>query len=136
VHVDLDTLATALYVKIDDELRASPQLNRWRPKVGIASKITDAELITVSVMQALLGYHDESRWIRYARKALHHLFPHLPKQPGYNKRLRNLGARMTHLVAVLATDTDLWQHPIRLADSTPVQCGTSRTTAQNSDLAG
>jgi DDE family transposase len=136
VHVDLDTLATALYVKIDDELRASPQLNRWRPKVGIASKITDAELITVSVMQVLLGYHDESRWIRYARKALHHLFPHLPKQPGYNKRLRNLGARMTHLVAVLATDTDLWQHPIRSADSTPVQCGTSRTTAQNSDLAG
>jgi hypothetical protein len=88
VHVDLDTLATALYVKIDDELRASPQLNRWRPKVGIAPKITDAELITVSVMQALLGYHDESRWIRYARKALHHLFPHLPKQPGYNKLSR------------------------------------------------
>ena len=40
--------------KIDDELKASPQLNRWRPKVGIAPKITDAELITVSVMQALL----------------------------------------------------------------------------------
>lgn len=29
--VDLDTLATALYVKIDDELKASPQLNRYRP---------------------------------------------------------------------------------------------------------
>jgi hypothetical protein len=52
VHVDLDTLATALYVRIDDELKASPQLNRWRPKVGITPKITDAELITVSVMQA------------------------------------------------------------------------------------
>src|SRR5438876_4139517 len=32
------------------------------------SKITDAELITVAVMQVLLGFHDESRWIRYARK--------------------------------------------------------------------
>ena len=90
MHVDLDTLATALYVKIDDELKASPQLNRWRPKVGIAPKITDAELITVSVMQALLGYHNESRWIRYARKSIIHLFPYLPKQPGYNKRLRDL----------------------------------------------
>ena len=58
MHVDLDTLATALYVKIDDELKASPQLNRWRPKVGITPKITDAELITVSVMQVLLGYHN------------------------------------------------------------------------------
>jgi hypothetical protein len=136
VHVDLDTLATALYVKVDDELKASPQLNRWRPRVGITPKITDAELITVAVMQVLLGYHDESRWIRYARKALIHLFPCLPKQPGYNKRLRTLGTQLAHLVAVLALDTDLWQHPIRLADSTPVQCATSRTTVQNSDLAG
>src|SRR2546423_776950 len=87
-------------------------------------------------MQALLGFHDESRWIRHARKSLRQLFPYLPQQPGYNKRLRTLGTQMTHLIPVLATDTDLWQHPIRLADSTPVQCGTSRTTAQNSDLAG
>ncbi len=83
MHVDLDTLATALYVRIGDEMKASPQLNRWRPAVGIALRITDAELITVSVMQALLGYHNESRWIRYARKSIIHLFPHLPKQPGY-----------------------------------------------------
>jgi hypothetical protein len=136
VHVDLDTLATALYVKVDDELKASPQLNRWRPRVGITPKITDAELITVAVMQVLLGFHDESRWIRYARKALLHLFPRLPKQPGYNKRLRTLGTQLAHLVAVLAVDTDLWRHPIRIADSTPVQCGASRTTVQNSDLAG
>ena len=27
MHVDLDTLATALYVRIDDEMKASPQLN-------------------------------------------------------------------------------------------------------------
>jgi hypothetical protein len=119
VHVDLDTLATALYVRIDDELKASPQLNRWRPKVGITPQITDAELITVSVMQALLGYHNESRWIRYARKSIIHLFPYLPKQPGYNKRLRSLGTQISHLIAVLVADTDLWQHPIRIADSTP-----------------
>jgi hypothetical protein len=27
VHTDLDTLATALYVRIDDELKARPELN-------------------------------------------------------------------------------------------------------------
>lgn len=136
MRVDLDTLATALYVKIDDELKASPQLNRYRPKVGIAVKITDAELITVAVLQALLGHHDEIRWLRRAAKDIGHLFPYLPKQPGYNKRLRMLSTQLTHFITVLAADTDLWQHPIRIADSTPVQCGTSRTTAQNSDLAG
>ncbi len=136
MHVDLDTLATALYVRIDDELKASPQLSPYRPKVGITPRITDAELITVSVMQALRGYHNESRWIRYARKSLIHLFPDLPKQPGYNKRLRRLTTQLAHFITVLAGDTDLWQHPIRIADSTPVPCGTSRETVQRSGLAG
>lgn len=136
MHADLDTLATALYVRIDDEMKASPQLNRWRPKVGIAPEITDAELITVAVMQALLGYHNESRWIRYARKAIIHLFPRLPKQPGYNKRLRTLSAQLAYFIAVLSAETDLWRHPIRIADSTPVPCGMSRETVQRSELAG
>jgi hypothetical protein len=92
VHVDLDTLATALYVKVDDELKASPQLNRWRPKIGIAPKITDAELITVSVMQVLLGYHDESRWIRYARKGT---APPVPA-PAQAARLQQAPAHAGH----------------------------------------
>lgn len=136
MHVDRDTLATALYVKIDDVLKSSPQLTRWRPAVGIAPKITDAELITLSVLQALLGYHKEARWIRHARMNLTHLFPYIPKQPGYNKRLRTLGTQITHLIRVLALDTDLWQHPVRVADSTPVECGRSRETVKRSDLAG
>jgi DDE family transposase len=136
VHVDLDTLATALYVKIDDELKASPHLRRPGPRVAFTPKITDAELITLAVMQALLGYRKEARWIRYARKYLRHLFPYLPKQPGYNKRLRLLAAQMTHLIQILTLDTDLWQHPVRLADSTPVECGRSRHTVRRSALAG
>jgi hypothetical protein len=136
VHTDLDTLATALYVTIDDELKASPQLNRWRPKVGIDPKITDAELMTVAVMQALLGYHDEARWCRYARRALAHLFPYLPKQPGYNKRLRALIPQFKHIIQLLATATGLWRDPLRLADSTPVECGRSRETVKRSALAG
>ena len=136
MHVDLDTLATALYVKIDDEMKASPGLNRWRPAVGIAPKITDAELITVAVLQALLGYHKEARWIRFAHKHLTYLFPYLPKQPGYNKRLRTLGSQMTQLIRVLTLDTDLWRDAVRIADSTPVECGRSRETVKRSDLAG
>ena len=61
LHVDLDTLATALYVRIDDELTASPQITRWRPTVEITPKITDADLITLAVRQALVGYHEEAR---------------------------------------------------------------------------
>jgi len=41
----LDTLATALYVRTDDLLKASPERAPWRPKIGIAPRISDAELI-------------------------------------------------------------------------------------------
>jgi len=75
VKTDLDTLATALYVKTDDLLKESPQLAPWRPKVGIAPRLNDAELVTLAVMQALLGYTSESRWLRHARAHLGHRFP-------------------------------------------------------------
>ena len=34
MDADLDTLATALYVTIDDLLKASPELAPWRPPAG------------------------------------------------------------------------------------------------------
>jgi hypothetical protein len=72
VTTDMDTLATALYVKTDDLLKGSPYLARWRPAAGIAPKLTDAELATLAVMQALLGFASESRWLRHARAHLGH----------------------------------------------------------------
>jgi hypothetical protein len=90
VDADLDTLATALYVRVDDLLKTQPDRVPWRPRVGIAPKLADAELVTLCVMQALLGFTSEARWLRYARAHLRTLFPYLPQQPGYNKRLRKL----------------------------------------------
>jgi hypothetical protein len=132
----LDTLATALYVRTDDLLKASPDRAPWRPRVGIAPKISDAELITLAVMQALLGHTSEARWLRYTRSHLQHLFRYLPKQSGYNKRLRRLGATIGWLVGVLARDTTLWTDDVWVADSTPVECARSREAVARSDLAG
>lgn len=84
---DLDSLATALHAETDDLLKGSPQLAPWRPAVGIAPKLTDAELVTLAMMQAMLGFTSEARWLRHARSHLRHLFPYLPKQPGYNNYL-------------------------------------------------
>src|SRR5690348_5127965 len=80
MDADLDTLALALYVKIDELLIAFPERTPWRPVVGIAPRISDAELITLSVMQALLSFTSEARWLRYAQVHLRHLFPYLPQQ--------------------------------------------------------
>lgn len=132
----MDSLATALYVKADDLLKGSPQLAPWRPVVGITPQLSDAELVTLSMMQAMLGYTSEARWLRHARAHLRHLFPYLPKQPGYNKRLRKAADLIRHVMRELATDTALWTDDVWVVDSTPVECGRSRETVKRSDLAG
>jgi hypothetical protein len=136
VDADLDTLATALYVRVDDLLKMAPEHAPARPSVGITPKISDAELVTLSVMQALLGYTSELGWLRLAREQLRGLFPYLPKQPGYNKRLRALAGTMYWLIGVLVRDTSVWSDDVWVVDSTPVECGRSRETAKRSDLAG
>jgi hypothetical protein len=133
---EVDTLATALYVRTDDLLAGAPGLAPWRPKIGIQPRLTDAELVTLAVMQALLGFTSEARWLRHARAHLGHLFRYLPLQPGYNKRLRRAATLIRSVIRILAVDTTLWTDDVWLADSTPVECGRSRETSKRSDLAG
>ena len=136
MDADLDTLATALYVTADDFLADNPQHRPWRPQVGLTPRLSDAELITLVVLQALLGFTSEARWLRYANAHLRAMFPYLPTQSGYNKRVRAAAAMLravcAHLVGRCSRSTDdLW-----VVDSTPVECGRSRETAKRSDLAG
>ncbi|HEX5293619.1 MAG TPA: IS982 family transposase, partial [Streptosporangiaceae bacterium] len=54
-------------------LKESPQVAPLRPAVGMALQLSDAELVTLAVLQALLGFTSEARWIRHARAHLRHL---------------------------------------------------------------
>jgi hypothetical protein len=136
MDTDLDTLAVALYVRIDDILKDHPELVPWRPKIGIAPKLSDAELLTLAVLQVLLGFNEEARWVRHVRRHLGHLFPYVPGQAGYNKRLRKSTTMLASMIRLLAVDTDVWDDDTWLIDSTPVECGRSRPTAKRSNLAG
>lgn len=81
---DLDTLATALYARIDDELKASPWVTPARPVVGIVPTLSDAELIMLAVMSALPGYTSERRLLRRVERDFRRLFPCVRRQSGYN----------------------------------------------------
>jgi hypothetical protein len=56
VRTDLDTLLTALYVKIDHWL-GKPR------RTGRPPKLSDAELVTLAVAQVLLGVRSVARWL-------------------------------------------------------------------------
>jgi len=136
MNADLDALATALYVTTDDLLKNHPDWQPERPAVGIAPQLSDAELVTLAVIQALLGYTSERRFIRYAHTHLRAWFPFLPQRAAYNKRLRAAGNMMQHLVTVLARNSPSYTDDLWLVDSTPVECGRSRETVKRSDMAG
>jgi hypothetical protein len=129
VKTDINTLLTALYVTIDDWL--------GRPlRPGRPPRLSDAELLTLAVAQVLLGVRSEARWLRFVPRHLPGAFPYLPGQSGYNKRLRAALPLLKRAIRAVAADTDLWQDPAWVVDSTPVECGRSRPTARRSALAG
>lgn len=136
MDADLDTLATALYVTTDDLLKSRPELAPWRPVVGMKPQVSDAEMVTLAVMAPMLGGGSEARWVRYARGHLRHLFPYLPAQSGYNKRLRRLGGLLDAVLRHLAAATSVFTDDVLVVDSTPVECARSRETVKRSDLAG
>ena len=126
---DLDSLLIALYVLADDLLpeRSGP---------GRKPRITDAEVIALAVAQVFLDCPSERRFLRFARTRLGHLFPYIPKQAGYNKRVRALAGQVCLLINLLARNSPSFCDRLRLLDSTPVACAQSRETVKRSDLAG
>ena len=137
----LEALATALYVTVDDLLKDHPEVLPPRPQgpqVGITAVTSDAEIITLAVVQALLGYTSETRWIRRLRTDtdLRAMFPRVPGQSGYNKRVHSLTATMTWVCAVLRRGSRVDDDTVWLGDSTPIECARSRPTVMRSALAG
>ena len=117
-------------------LRDWPDLALPRPVTGIAPTLSDAELLTLAVMSALLGFTSERRWLRYVRENLAGMFPRRIGQSGYNKRMRKAFRLFIRVIRMLAMDTSLWSDDVWVVDSTPVECGRSRETARRSDAAG
>jgi hypothetical protein len=130
VSADLDALLTCLYVLVDD------LLPRGRRGVGRRPRISDSELMCLAVAQVLLDCPNERRFLRLARQRLGHLFPYIPGQSGFNKRLRALAPQLAHAVTLLAGLSPSFCDRLRLLDSTPVPCAASRETVRRSAFAG
>ena len=128
----LDTLLAELYVLIDDHVVPKRTGRGRRPL------LSDAELITLAVAQVLLGHHSERRWIRHIRSSpqWRAMFPYLPQQPGYHKRLKAAAPLLAQAITVLARQCPSWFDDLWMTDATPVPCGASRQTVKRSELAG
>jgi hypothetical protein len=78
MDADLDLLLTVVFCTVDDLLPATPANARRR--------ITDAEVVTLCVAQAMLGCRSDEQFIAVASRRLRHLFPDLPDRSAFHKR--------------------------------------------------
>ena len=136
MDADLGTLASALYVRVADLLKSHPERVPWRPAVGFVAKLSDAEVVTLAVMAALLGYTSERRWLRFARVHLGALFSVFAAAAGIQQAATQTDCHHRLADHCAGRETSLWTDDVWIADSTPVECGRSRQTAKRSDLAG
>ena len=127
MDADLDTLCIAVYCTADDLLPSAPGNGR--------RTVTDAELVTLSVVQAILGIPSDRRFLALAPRLVGHLFPRLPGQSGYHKRRRRLCETIEWLSGVFATQSAGASDDLLLLDSTPIECGRSIETTRRSALA-
>jgi hypothetical protein len=126
MDADLDLLLTTVFVTADDLLPERAGNARRR--------VTDAEVVTLCVAQSIMGIPSDRRFLKVAAKQLGHLFPELPKQPGFHKRRRRLVESIEWLMGVFASQSPGFHDDLLLIDSTPVECARSRETVKRSAL--
>jgi hypothetical protein len=122
MDADLDLLLIAVYCMADDFLPQRPGNAR--------RKISDAELVTLCIAQAMMGVPSDARFLRAARRQLGHLFPHLPERTAFHKRRLRLSGVIEALIREFARHSPGFYDDLLLVDSTPVECARSRETVK------
>lgn len=126
MDADLDLLLIAVYCTVDDLLPVRAANARRR--------ITDAEVITLCIAQAMLDCRSDEQFLAIAARRLAHLFPALPERSAFHKRRLRLGAVIEGLIAEFARHSPGFYDDLVLVDSTPVECARSVETTRRSQL--
>jgi len=127
MDADLDLLLIAVFCTSDDLL---PEKAKNAKRM-----VTDAEVVTLCVAQAVMGVPSDGRFLAVAAKRLGHLFPRLPQRPGYWRRRHRLADTIEALIEQFARHSPGFYDDLLLVDSTPVECGRSVETTRRSALA-
>jgi hypothetical protein len=122
MDADLDLLLTAVYCMADDFLPAGQR--------NVKRRVSDAEVVTLCVAQAIMGIPSDPRFVAVAGKRLRHLFPTIPARDAFHKRRLRLSGQIEALIAHFARQSPGFFDDLLLVDSTPVECARSRETVK------
>jgi hypothetical protein len=119
---DLDLLLLVVYCMADDFLP--------KPAVNARRAVTDAEIVTLCVAQAIMGIPSDYRFVAVAGKRLRHLFPTIPTRDAFHKRRLRVSCQIEALSAHFARESPGFFDDLLLVDSTPIECARSRETVK------
>jgi hypothetical protein len=110
---------TEIYCFVDDYLAARPALSGWRPSPHAAPRFTDAEVITIALLQGPLGVASLKKSYRMVAKNWRSAFPHLPTYTQWVNRLHRLTRQVGALLEATCGHGSA-QARLYLVDSKPI----------------
>jgi hypothetical protein len=120
----LEEQLIAIYVFVDDFLQAHPHQAHWRRSPNGTPRFSDAEVLTIALMQGVFGVATLKQTYRLVRRTFAPAFPRLPSYAQWLARLHALSPLVGRLIqaAQRPQETQLY-----LMDSKPIPlCKPSR----------
>jgi hypothetical protein len=133
-----EDLFLVVFCLIDDWMKQRYHSANLPRQAGPApTTCTDGELLTVAVVGELCGVSRERAWLRQVRASYHALFPRLPEESRYARRLQRLRHAFRAFRDQLLRWADADLDPHRIMDSYPLPlCACYRLRASNQPVEG
>jgi transposase len=110
---------TAVYVFVDDYLKAHPKQTQWRRSNHHDPEFTDAEVITLGLLQGCLGVATLKQAYQYVAANCAAAFPHLPCYAQWLARLHALSGVVGQLGQAAGAQAACGE-PLYFLDSKPI----------------
>jgi hypothetical protein len=111
---------TAAYTIIDDIYKEIIPTNIQHRRNKARSKLSDSEIITISIVGELHTVDSENAWYNYCKKNFGHLFPNLCDRSRFNRVHRSLYAVINEIRNQIGKLTGLTEQLYRIIDSIPI----------------
>jgi len=111
---------TTLFVFVDDYLKEHPKLAGWRQSPNASPRFTDAEVITIALMQGCLGCATLKQAYSFVAGNCRREFPKLCCYAQWMARLNALGGIIGHLIQAALSVSGLPEHRLYITDGKPI----------------
>lgn len=97
-NISISDQLLAIYVFVDDYFKANPDLAEWRKSPNSNPAFTDAEVITIGLMQDVFGCQTLKKAYLLVASSFHDIFPNLCCYKEWLHRLHSLTRQVGHLI--------------------------------------